>query len=113
MLLVLAVVAALFFVPSPWGPLLVIGAAIVEVAEVWFWIWWTRRRKPVSGAEALVGAVALATTPLDPDGRVRVAGELWQASCDLGADVGDEVIVTALRGLTLVVEPSYGLPGDG
>jgi membrane protein implicated in regulation of membrane protease activity len=35
---------------------------------------------------------------------VRIAGELWQARCDPGAAVGDEVIVNALDGLTLVVE---------
>jgi len=36
---------------------------------------------------------------------VRLVGELWQARCVPGADVGDEVIVRALDGLTLVVEP--------
>jgi len=108
-LLVLAVVAALFFVPSPWGPLLVIGAAIVEVAEVWFWIWWTRRRTPVTGAEALVGAIGEATTALDPRGQVRVAGELWQARSDPRAEGGERVVIQAVEpDLTLVVTPEQG-----
>ena len=106
MLLVLAVLAAILWLPSPWGFLLVIAAAIVEAVEVWFWVWWTRRRKPVSGAEALVGAVALATTPLDPEGRVRVAGELWQARSEPAAATGERVVIRAVEpDLTLVVAP--------
>jgi membrane protein implicated in regulation of membrane protease activity len=106
MLLVLAVLAAILLLPSPWGLFLVIAAALVEAAEVWFWIWWTRRRRPVVGAEALVGAVALATTPLDPTGRVRVAGELWQARSDPTADAGERVVIQAVEpDLTLLVAP--------
>ncbi len=106
MLLVLAIIAAILLLPSPWGLLVVIAAAIVEVVEVWFWIWWTRRRSPVVGAEALVGAVALATTPLDPTGRVRVAGELWQARSDPAASSGERVVIQAVEpDLTLLVAP--------
>jgi membrane protein implicated in regulation of membrane protease activity len=105
-LLVLAVLAAILWLPSPWGVLLVVGAALVEAAEVWFWIWWTRRRTPAVGAEALVGAVALATTPLDPNGRVRVAGELWQARSEQHAVAGERVVIRAVEpDLTLVVAP--------
>jgi membrane protein implicated in regulation of membrane protease activity len=39
-----------------------------------------------------------------PIGQVRVAGELWQARCAGGAGVGDEVVIRAIDGLTLVVE---------
>jgi membrane-bound serine protease (ClpP class) len=109
MLLVLAVLAALLFVPSPWGALLVIGAAIVEAAEVWFWIWWTRRRRPVTGAEALVGAIAEGTTALDPHGQVRVAGELWKARSEPHAAAGERVVIRAVEpDLTLVVSPEQG-----
>jgi membrane protein implicated in regulation of membrane protease activity len=106
LLLVLAVLAAILWVPSPWGVLLFVAAAAVEVAEVWFWLWWTKRRKPVIGAEALVGAVATATTALDPDGRVRVQGELWQARSEPAAATGERVVIRAVEpDLTLVVTP--------
>ena len=109
MLLVLAVLAAFFFVPSPWGALLVIGAAVVEVAEVWFWIWWSRRRTSVTGAEALVGAIGVATTALDPLGQVRVDGELWRARSELRAGAGQRVVIRAVEpDLTLVVSPEQG-----
>jgi membrane-bound serine protease (ClpP class) len=101
--------AALLFVPSPWGLLLVIGAAIVEAAEVWFWIWWTRRRRPVTGAEALVGAIAEATTVLDPRGHVRVDGELWQARSEPRARAGERVVIQGVEpDLTLIVSPEQG-----
>ena len=106
MLLVLAVLAAIFWLPTPWNVVLVLVAAAVEVAEIGFWLWWNRRRKPVTGAEALVGAVALATSALDPDGRVRVEGELWRARSDPPADAGERVVIRAVEpDLTLLVTP--------
>ena len=109
MLLVLAVLAAILWLPWPWNALLVVAAAIVEGLEVWFWVWWTRRRDPVTGAEALVGAVALVTTPLDPRGHVRVHGELWQARSESPARSGERVVIHAVEpDLTLVVTPEQG-----
>jgi len=42
---------------------------------------------------------------LHPVGQVHVNGELWEARSTAEADVGDTVIVRALDGLTLLVEP--------
>ena len=113
MLLVLAVLAAIFLLPSPWDFLLVIGAAAVEAAEVWFWIWYTRRRRSVVGAEALVGAVGVAAGPLDPQGQVRVVGEIWQARSEEVAAAGDRVVVERVEpDLTLVVRPEQGKDRD-
>jgi membrane-bound serine protease (ClpP class) len=106
LLLVLAVLAAIFWLPTPWNILAVLGAAAVEIAEIWFWLWWTRQRRPVTGVEALVGAVAVATTPLDPSGRVRVEGELWQARSEPSATIGERVVIQAVEpDLTLRVTP--------
>jgi membrane-bound serine protease (ClpP class) len=38
------------------------------------------RRQPATGREGLVGAVGTVRQPLNPDGMVFVAGELWQAT---------------------------------
>jgi membrane-bound serine protease (ClpP class) len=104
--LVAAILLALFVVPSPWGLVLVAGAAVVEVAETGFWIWLSKRRRPQVGAEALIGATAEVVSPCRPLGRVRVQGELWRARCEDGADEGDTVRIRALDGLTLTVERS-------
>jgi membrane-bound serine protease (ClpP class) len=109
MLLILAVIAAILWVPWPWSLLLIIGAAIVELAEVWFWLWWGRRDRSVVGAEALVGAVAIANQRLDPEGHVRVAGELWQAHSEAPAEAGERVVIDAVEpDLTLRVRPENG-----
>jgi membrane-bound serine protease (ClpP class) len=109
LLLVLALIAAIFWVPSPWGVVLVVGAAVFELAEIWFWIWWGGRNKSVVGVEALVGAVAVASGRLDPDGQVRVSGELWQARSEAPAAAGERVVIEAVEpDLTLRVRPENG-----
>jgi membrane-bound serine protease (ClpP class) len=104
--LVAAIFLALFVLPSPWGIVAVAGAAVLEVGETAFWIWLSKRRRPQVGAEALIGASAEVVTVCRPLGNVRVAGELWRARCEAGADPGDTVRIRALEGLTLVVEPA-------
>ena len=103
MLLVLAIVAAILWLPAPWGIVAVAVAAVVELAESLALIWWSKRRRAQVGREALVGRTATAVTPLRPDGQVRVDGELWQARCEEGAEAGDPVRILGLEGLTLVV----------
>ena len=104
MLLVAAILLAFFVLPRGWGIGAIALAALLEIVETFFWIRLSRRRRPVIGAEALVGATAAVVSPCRPTGQVRLHGELWGAHCAAGADAGDVVRVTALDGLTLVVE---------
>lgn len=105
MLLIAAIVAALVFVPSPWGFVLVTVAAVLELAETVFWIRFSRRRRIQVGAETLIGAEAVVTEACRPLGQVRLGGELWQARCEAGADRGERVRVVGRSDLILVVEP--------
>jgi membrane-bound serine protease (ClpP class) len=98
-----ALLLAVFVLSPPWSYLVVLVGGVVELAESWFWVWLSRRRKPAVGVETLVGARGVATSPCRPYGQVRVRGELWQARCDEGADAGDAVRVAAVEGLTLAV----------
>jgi membrane protein implicated in regulation of membrane protease activity len=102
-LLLLAIVAAILWLPAPWGIVAVAAAAVVELIESLALIWWSKRRRAQVGSEALVGRSAVAVTPLRPDGQVRVDGELWQARCEEGAEAGDAVRILRLEGLTLLV----------
>lgn len=106
MILVAAIFLALFVLPPTWGVAAIVAALVVEIGEAAFWIWLSKRGKPQVGAEALIGARAEVVSSCRPLGSVRVAGELWRARCDGGADRGDVVRVRALEGLTLVVEPA-------
>jgi membrane protein implicated in regulation of membrane protease activity len=102
-LLVLAILAAVFWLPTGLGIAVVAAATVIEVAEVGFWFWLSRRRKAVTGAEALPGARALVVVPCRPEGQVRVLGELWRARCEEGADIGDEVVVERLEPELLLI----------
>jgi membrane protein implicated in regulation of membrane protease activity len=104
MVLVIAILLAVLVLEEPWTWIVVLAGATFELGEATLFIWWSKRRRAVVGAEALIGQRALVSAECRPSGQVRVVGELWQARCDPGADVGEEVIVRALDGLTLVVE---------
>jgi membrane protein implicated in regulation of membrane protease activity len=103
-LLIGAILLAIFVLPSPWGIVAVVAGGLIDVAETAALWYWSRRRRAVTGAEALVGQKAVVASPLRPVGQVRVAGELWAARSESGADVGDEVIVRTVDGLTLLVD---------
>jgi membrane protein implicated in regulation of membrane protease activity len=103
-LLLLAILAAVFLLPSPWSYVAVIAAAIVELAEVKLFLWYSRRRGATTGAEALVGQQGTVVVRCRPVGQIRVVGELWRARCEDGADPGDRVVVDELgEDLTLLV----------
>jgi membrane-bound serine protease (ClpP class) len=62
-----------------------------------------QRRKPVTGAEGLVGRAGVADTDLRPEGWVRVMGERWRGVSEDEVQAGEPVRVTAVDGLTLKV----------
>ncbi len=105
MVLIVAIILSLF-APWPWNLLVVFGGVLAEVGEVIWGRRLARRWRPKTGAEAMIGMRAEVVAPCRPSGQVRVHGELWEASCTAGADVGDTTIVKRLEGLTLVVEPA-------
>ena len=106
MVFLVAILLAVFVLEEPWTWIVVIAGATFELGETTLFIWWSKRRRAVVGTEVLIGRPAIVSTECKPVGQVRIVGELWQARCEPGADVGDEVIVKAVDGLTLVVEPS-------
>ena len=104
MLLLLAILVAVFWLPAPWGYIAVVAAAVVELAEVGVFIWYSRRRRATTGAEALPGSTGTVVETCRPLGLIRVGGELWRARCDEGADPGETLVVESLGpDLTLIV----------
>lgn len=65
-----------------------------------------RRNKVVTGAQGLVGEMGVARTPLSPEGKVFVHGELWNALSPVPVGVGEMVVVRRIDGLRLEVEPA-------
>jgi len=63
-----------------------------------------RRQPAVTGVNTLIGRRGVARSPLDPSGMVFVDGEHWSATLEDGsAEEGEEVVVTAVEGLKLMV----------
>ncbi|HEU0138182.1 MAG TPA: nodulation protein NfeD [Bryobacteraceae bacterium] len=64
-----------------------------------------RKAKVVTGDIGMVGEAGHALTPLSPGGKVFVRGEYWDAIATVPVEAGAQVIVTAVKGLRLTVEP--------
>ncbi|HEX6086492.1 MAG TPA: nodulation protein NfeD [Thermoanaerobaculia bacterium] len=66
-------------------------------------------KNPVaSGVEAMIGEIGIARTPLGPDGKVFVHGELWNASASGDIAAGSRVRVKSVEGLRVIVERADG-----
>jgi len=67
-----------------------------------------RRRSVKSGTDSMIGATVIASTPLQPTGRVDYKGENWTAVLDdpsTSVDPGTEVRIVAVEGLLVHVQP--------
>jgi membrane-bound serine protease (ClpP class) len=100
---VLGIVLALVL-PDPWDWTALGICIILGCFEVFGWSRSVRGLRVRAGAETLIGQTGRVVTPCRPDGQVSVAGELWQARCEGGADEGDSVTVVGRDGLLLTVE---------
>lgn len=70
----------------------------------------TRRQPVTTGTEGMIGAKAVALTPLTPEGRVQYGGEDWAAvleAPDTSIDPGSEVRIVSVEGLRLHVVPTF------
>lgn len=92
-----------------WGVAIGAGAGfgVITFGLAWIAVR-AHRAKRLTGAEAMIGHVAVAMTPLAPTGQVEVRGEIWRATLALGSEpvaAGTEVRVQGIDGLTLTVAP--------
>jgi membrane-bound serine protease (ClpP class) len=69
-----------------------------------------RANKVATGMQGLVGEIGKAQTALSPQGKVFVHGEIWDAVASSPVIAGQTVIVRAVEGLQLEVDPSSSVP---
>ena len=81
------------------------GGALIEFAEIAVWIRW-RNVRSTTGIETMVGMTGVVVTDCDPDGQVKIKGQIWKAHCAEGAQAGTNVRVDAIEGLRLDVSPA-------
>jgi len=110
--LVVAVILAWLVLDPPWSVIVVAGAVVLEAVEL-YWGLKMAKRRAVTGAEALVGREAIVIQRLAPQGRVTLDGERWKArlvgaEAAEAAEADDVMVISAVRGLTLWVQPRPG-----
>lgn len=64
------------------------------------------RNKVVTGVQGLVGEIGIARTPLSPEGKVFVHGELWDAVASESVPLGASIVVNRVNEMTLEVAPA-------
>jgi membrane-bound ClpP family serine protease len=86
--------------------ILVAVMAIWAAFSTWLFIFTTNvlKKQAQIGLTSMVGATGIAAGPLNPDGLVKIKGELWRAVSEGGKiEKGDEVVVVSQNGLKLSV----------
>src|SRR3954470_21929496 len=64
-----------------------------------------RAAKVVTGEQGMIGMIGIAKSPLTPQGKVFVNGEIWNAVALVPVKIGEPVRVRSVHGLTVEVEP--------
>lgn len=80
---------------------LAVSAFFITVAGLAFR---AQMARPLTGKPALLGRIGEARTALAPEGKILVAGEIWNAECDQPVAVGEKVEVLSVHNLKLKVK---------
>ncbi len=63
-----------------------------------------RLTKPKTGGEEMLGLTGVAVENLEPEGQIRIRGEIWKAEARQKVKKGEKVKVVDRKGLVLIVE---------
>jgi len=82
---------------------IVISVLIIIVIRA---VYKAHRKKPVTGKSGMIGETAIALETLNPDGQIKIAGEIWNAISKNKKKInkGDHAIIISIKGLTLFVQ---------
>ena len=81
-----------------------LGLAIVFSIGILIFATRTRNLKKQGGADGMLGEIGIVKETLNPNGRVLVHGELWEAECEGKIMEGEHVIVESVVGLKVRVK---------
>jgi len=82
-------------------------AAVFALLLIWLisYLLKLRKRGAVSGKDSIIGGTATAMQDFTDDGMVWLEGEAWKAHSPVAIEKDQHIIVVAIDGLTLTVEP--------
>ena len=101
---VIGLILSLIFLEWPERLFVIVPLAFLELAEIALWLRW-RKRKSITGAEAILGTTGKAIIDCRPTGQVMLKGQIWKAHCRTGVEANEDVVVTGVDGITLEVAP--------
>lgn len=106
LILFLPVLAFPLFWIFPFGTALPLYLFILGISLfLYFKVFQAMCRKVCTGQEAMIGRNGLVIEDIDPEGRIRCANEIWNATTQ-GRSLlkGEKVRITHIKRLTLLVE---------
>ena len=106
-MLLAASIVGLFVLPGPWNVILFCVALVMEVGEIFLWIRFLDRYRVRGGVEGMIGERATVIESCDPEGMVRVRGEVWKARAEGPQPLaeGERASVLSVDGLMVTVRP--------
>jgi len=87
-----------------WGLVTVAAIAVIITVLSTYFFFKERKQKSITGRTALEGETGVARTDINPEGRVLVHGEWWNAKADEHLPAGTKVKVVAVGKMMLKVE---------
>lgn len=119
-LLIIAMIICGKFINIPtWVPITVISIWIVKDILLFPKVWKAYQTNHQTPVEKLIGMNGIAMDNLNPNGYVKVNGELWKAKISdtkLPVEKGDKIKVIDARGMQLIVSlirhQDSGVPGS-
>ena len=87
-----------------WTIVLVTAIVLILVILTIYFAVVQRMEKPMSGRPGLVGEIGETSTDMNPEGRVMVHGEWWNAKANENIPAGTKVKVVAAEKMMLKVE---------
>jgi membrane-bound ClpP family serine protease len=103
----IAAILAIIFLDPPWKWIVAGALLVTDIFEIFIWLRW-RNRRSITGSDTLVDQHGEAMGPLDPEGQVKLRGQIWKARASEPVARGEWVKVDAVDGLTLLVSRSEG-----
>jgi len=77
--------------------------SIIILVHAYFFL--PHLKKPMTGVEGMIGLKGITIEPLNPEGMVKIRGELWNAeSSNTMIDKGEKIVVEKVNDLNLIVK---------
>jgi membrane-bound ClpP family serine protease len=87
-----------------------LGKLLISVLFFLFFVKKILKQRPRHGPWTLIGKTSRTLVPLNPEGQIKIDGEIWSAR-SLSGDLisaDQDVVIREMRGRLLLVEPRHG-----